>query len=356
MRALSFVSLALAGIALASPVKFDGLAVEITGPQSVNSVKDLKFTATVKNAGSEAVKLLNYATILDNKLPTRSFSIMKDGSEIGFKGVKMSVSLGELDDSSFTTLKSGQSVHLTHEVASLFDFKSAGAGTYTVQPHASFVAMGVNDDPATATFQRVVANANTLTVKVAGDLANRELHREKRAVDICGSPSEASFIDASYNEGQNLASVASNYVNTYFGTDSLYQAYFNNGDPNTVISVLDNVAFENSGSRTLDCSDPYGACSPGVIAYTVISTTDIYYCGIFFNEVPTSSLCTGTTVNSRSVRGGTTLHELTHATSGTSDVTYGCANDQALSTSNALQNADSYNCFATQVYQNLGCP
>jgi deuterolysin len=61
---------------------------------------------------------------------------------------------------------------------------------------------------------------------------------------------------------------------------------------------------------SLNCNDPYGACSGGVIAYTVIATTNIYFCNIFFNEVPSTSLCSGTTVASRNVRGGTTLHEV----------------------------------------------
>ena len=38
----------------------------------------------------------------------------------------------------------------------------------------------------------------------------------------------------------------------------------------TVRSVLNNVANENSSSRTLNCNDPYGACKSGVIAYTYV--------------------------------------------------------------------------------------
>ncbi|KAJ3498345.1 hypothetical protein NLJ89_g10230 [Agrocybe chaxingu] len=108
-------------------------------------------------------------------------------------------------------------------------------------------------------------------------------------------------------------------------------------------------------ARGLSCVDSFGVCTGGVIAYTVIATTNIYYCNIFFNEVATSNLCSGTTVASRNVRGGTTLHELTHAVADTDDVTYGCAADQRLSDANKYRNADNYNCFTTQVYQNTGC-
>ncbi|KAJ7121859.1 hypothetical protein C8R43DRAFT_850816, partial [Mycena crocata] len=72
------------------------------------------------------------------------------------------------------------------------------------------------------------------------------------------------------------------------------------------------------------CVDSFEACPSGVIAYTVISTTNIYFCSFFFSEIPSTSLCSGTTIASRNVRGGTTLHELTHAVGNTDDVIYGC--------------------------------
>ncbi len=72
----------------------------------------------------------------------------------------------------------------------------------------------------------------------------------------------------------------------------------------------------------------------------------ISYCSIFYDEVTTSRLCSDTTVAARNIRGGTTLHELTHALSGTTDVGYGCAFDQNLGQTNpsqAARNADNYN-------------
>ena len=83
---------------------------------------------------------------------------------------------------------------------------------------------------------------------------------------------------------------------------------------------------------------------------------DRSYCSIFYNEVASSRLCSGTTVASRNVRGGTTLHELTHAVAGTTDVGYGCSFDQNLGQTNpsqALRNADNYNvriCCRSRLY------
>lgn len=91
MHFLSFVTLSLVSCALATPYKrFDGITVELAGPSgSVSSIDDLKFTASVKNTGSEAVKILKYGTILDEKLPTRSFAVTKDGSTVPFTGIKV---------------------------------------------------------------------------------------------------------------------------------------------------------------------------------------------------------------------------------------------------------------------------
>uniref|UniRef100_A0A0W0GF83 deuterolysin n=1 Tax=Moniliophthora roreri TaxID=221103 RepID=A0A0W0GF83_MONRR len=127
-------------------------------------------------------------------------------------------------------------------------------------------------------------------------------------------------------------------------------------DPAAVQGKFDAVANENDPQRTLDCTDPFNVCDGNVIAYTVIATTNIYFCDIFFDEVPLEQLCTGqTSVSARNVYAGTVLHELTHAVASTDDVTYGCENDQNLDAPNQLVNADSYNCFATQAWQDTQC-
>ncbi|GLB34257.1 putative secreted metalloproteinase that allows assimilation of proteinaceous substrates [Lyophyllum shimeji] len=351
-------TLCLAGAVLATPYKrFDGLTVELSGPaKSVDSIDNLKFTATVKNTGAESVKILKYATILDDKLPTRSFTVKKDGATVPFTGIKLSVSLNELDDTAFTVIPAGEAVTVQHDIASLFDFASMGTGTFSFEPITNFKVLGAADDfKGVESFSKIQATANAMTVEVTKDIAKRELPQlNKRAVDICTTSSKKSFIDASYTEGKALASGAISYINSN-GANALYQAYWGATSTSRVTSVLSAVANENSSSRTLSCVDSYGACSNGVIAYTVISTTNIYYCSIFFNEVPSTSLCSGTSVASRNVRGGTTLHELTHAVAGTDDVTYGCAADQALSDSQAVINADNYNCFTTQVYADTRC-
>ncbi|KAF8650953.1 hypothetical protein AX16_005018 [Volvariella volvacea WC 439] len=358
-RALSLLALNFAAVVLASPARrFDGITVEVSGPSTVASVDDLVFTAAVTNNGAETVKVLKFGTILDEQLPTRSFTVTaEDGQVVPFTGVKLSVSLEDLDETSFVTIPAGETVNVRHNVAALYDFASVGTGKFTFDPNTNFQVIGANDRLTSPALSKASTTSSApVSVEVTSDVARRELQQlNKRAVDICTNSSRKSFIDASYTEAKSLASGASSYISSRGSGDSLYRAYYGATATSRVISVFNAVANENSGSRTLSCTDSYGVCTGGVIAYTVTSTTNIYYCSIFFNEVASSQLCGGTTVAARNVRGGTTLHELTHAVAGTSDVTYGCAADQALSDAQSLANADNYNCFSTQVYANTRC-
>ena len=93
MLSLSLVTLGLATIgAYAKPTirAAGGLEISLSTPaDKVASVSDLRVVATVKNVGDEDLKILKFGTVLDNKLPTRSFIVSKDGKEAAFTGVKV---------------------------------------------------------------------------------------------------------------------------------------------------------------------------------------------------------------------------------------------------------------------------
>ena len=87
----SLALLAFVSTAFAVPTfrRAEGLAVVVNPPAAtVSSIEDLVFTAEVTNTGPSAVKVLKYATILD-ELPTRSFEVTKDGASVPFVGVKV---------------------------------------------------------------------------------------------------------------------------------------------------------------------------------------------------------------------------------------------------------------------------
>lgn len=92
MLALSAIAAAFASVALAHPHRrFEGITVELSAPSSsVSSIDELSFTAAITNTNSEAVKVLKYGTVLDG-LPSRSFSVSKDGADVAFTGAKVCV-------------------------------------------------------------------------------------------------------------------------------------------------------------------------------------------------------------------------------------------------------------------------
>ncbi|KAI3618123.1 neutral protease 2 [Moniliophthora roreri] len=207
----AFVALVLASSVFAGPMKrSSGLTVDVAGPSgAVSDVNQLKFKATVKNTGSDDVKILKYGTVLDGGLPTRSFSVTKDGKDVSFTGVKLQVSLDKPNDSFFVSIPAGQSVTVEHDVADLFDFASAGTGTFRFEPVASFhVATGSNEKPGQ--FERVQVSSNAVEVNVTDQLKKREM--VKRARDTCQVPAKRDFIDAAYVEGQALAANAVTYI------------------------------------------------------------------------------------------------------------------------------------------------
>ncbi|KAG7097576.1 hypothetical protein E1B28_004913 [Marasmius oreades] len=345
------LAVAFASSAVATPLTpASGVTVKVMGPTagSVDSVDQLRFTAEITNNGATAVKVLKYGTVLDS-LPTRSFTVTtKNGTAVPFVGAKLSVALN--NDNAFTTIESGHTVTVSHEVASLFDFATAVPGTFSFIPISDFRMVGDQaklEHPTKMNSLSVSSDAIEVEVKNVG---KREI---KRSTPVCDDAQRKSFIQASYTEGKALASLASDFIGSN-GGNSLVKGYFSGGG-SSAARIFGQVASENDNKRTLSCTDEANACDGNVVAYTIISTTDIYYCDIFFNEVDSDELCGSTTPADRNIRGGTTLHELTHALAGTEDITYGCDNDQALSASQQLNNADNFNCFATEVYASTQC-
>jgi len=137
------------------------------------------------------------------------------------------------------------------------------------------------------------------------------------------------------------AAAAGTKLDTYFKSTST-------STRNTVSARLRAVASDcgsSSSATSTNCNDPYGGCSSNVLAYTVPSQDFITYCPLFFNQLPgLSSTCHAQD------QATTVLHEETHApgvySPGTDDLGYGFAAASRLSTSQALNNADSFALYA----------
>ncbi|KAK1215961.1 hypothetical protein PQX77_021418 [Marasmius sp. AFHP31] len=236
---------AFATAALANPVKrvADQLTVKVTGPSSgvVKSIDELKLTAEVTNNGAEAVKVLKYGTILD-VLPTRSFTVTQNGTNIPFVGAKLSVALN--NDDAYTTIESGKTVTIMHEVSSLFDFATAGPGTFSFMPIPNFQVAGDQKASHPALMAELSSSSNVIEIEVK-NVAKRKV---KRANTFCLDSQKRRFIEASFTEGKELASITSQYIRLAGANDQLFTSYFGSNDHSKIAGVYDNVAGD-SGNR-----------------------------------------------------------------------------------------------------------
>ena len=228
----------------------------------------------------------------------------------------------------------------------MYDFSTTGPGTFTFDPVSGFQAIGANNYaraiPDSARTNTV--NTRSVSITVTNDVSKRELGFEKRARVDCSNSTKASFISASVVEGRSMALAAAAYIDSHGAGDSLFKAYFESNPTSNVTANFKAVAAENSTSRIMTCeSDPGKLCHGSVAAYTGHPSTNIYYCELFYSLRSPGTLCTGNTVNAGNLRGGVTLHELTHALGIAHDIKYGCPEDQKLPGAYKIINADNYN-------------
>lgn len=136
------------------------------------------------------------------------------------------------------------------------------------------------------------------------------------------------------------------------GSGEQLMTHFNSKSPATrqqVAGVFKRIAAEctgpTDGVAEQYCADVLNNCGDemGILAYTVPSMDIMVSCGLYFNELPALE-----TRCHRQDQATTTLHEVTHLRSiaGTVDLAYGFDLASQLSTTEALENADSFSLYA----------
>ena len=116
LRAALFVLAATASAVFAAP----GLSLQVTGPNVVNGVENLKVVTTLTNTGDETLKLLKDPNSVLNTMPADTFTITAaDGSSPSFAGVRLKYSPSQTakstDPAAFTVLAPGTNVSVTHD-------------------------------------------------------------------------------------------------------------------------------------------------------------------------------------------------------------------------------------------------
>lgn len=268
--------------------------------------------------------------------------------KVDFDGIRLRLATTNLTDDAFHNINAGQTVEVMFDAAELHDLTAGG--------DFNFVADGTLSYEVAGELTGVVAySSNTITAKVNGEQAaqSRKAFVHKRSAvqsDCTGTRGTATR-----NALSNCRTLASAAASAARSNTAKLQEYFKSTSVGSqVASVFTKVASEcgstTSGVSRTYCTDVYNACSSGVLAYTLPSGSYIVNCPLYFNDLPAlSRQCHAQD------QATTTLHEATHLSqiAGTADLGYGYSAARGLTTSQALNNADTYALFANAIY--AGC-
>jgi deuterolysin len=251
-----------------------------------------------------------------------------------------------LDEDVFKTIMAGETIEVEIEMAELYELSETGS--YSVTTAGSFMFAEEGSTELTGELLPYTAEAITVDVdsEKAAKIETAVARLSKRTIvqaDCTGTRGTAIRSAISSCIASNAASAAA-------AGGSRFQTFFKTASTATVAArfraVANDCGSTTSGVTRTYCTDVYGACSSGVLAYTLPSANLFAYCPTFFNQLPAlSGTCYGQD------RATTVLHESTHApgvySPGTVDNAYGYSASIRLTASQALANADSYALFAS---------
>ena len=194
-------------------------------------------------------------------------------------------------------------------VSALYDFSTAGPGTFILEPVSNFQVIEVDDTVETIT-DTGVDSGRSVSITITDDVSKRGLDLEKRATSQCGDDHKRAFIGYSYLEAQFMASDASTYIRVYGGDNQLYKDYFGFNYIGDIAAKFDTIANEREPTRLISCLDTLNKCSTGRFAYPDLRTKNIYYCNDFYTLSTRDSLCKAVDNDIPNTVGGVTIAQL----------------------------------------------
>ncbi|KAI1815911.1 neutral protease 2-like protein [Poronia punctata] len=315
----------------------------------IKQVGNSGLKATITNTGSEDLKVLKTGTILDSA-PVEKVHVFKGESKVGFQGIKLRITQGNYEDDVFQVIPAGQTVEVNFDAAELHDLAASGAYDFVANGVLSYAAADSNEIAGTVPY-----SSNKITAQVDGTEAAKvraSFMNKRTAVQSDCTGSYATATNNAVSACRSFAAAASSAALT--NTDKVAEYFKSTSVGSTVAAVFGRVISEcgstSSGVSDTYCTDVYGACSSNVLAYTLPSGSYIVNCPLYFSALPgVSGTCHAQD------QATTTLHETTHLTqiAGTDDLGYGYDAALSLSSSQALNNADSYALFANAIH--VGC-
>ncbi|TQN64713.1 Neutral protease 2-like protein [Colletotrichum shisoi] len=320
---------------LASAVNVD-MAKRDTSPLDVKleAVGNSGVKAVLTNTGDSDIKLFKTGTFLDSA-PVEKVEVFAAGNKIDFDGVRLQVATSGLSEDAFQIVAAGQSLEVEFDAAELHDLSKGGAVDIVTQ--GSFLYADADSTEIAGT---VPFSSNSVHTEINGEEARlrprcfpgQAHHCPVNAISRCRS--------LAFAASQAAASGPAARMTEYFKSSTT-------ATRNSVATVFSNIVSEcgstTSGVSLQYCTDVYGACSGGVIAYTVPAQNYMANCPYFFNNMAAAS----STCHAQDQQ-TTILHEMTHLRQikGTSDYGgYGYNFVRSLSAAQNLNHADTYTLF-----------
>ncbi|KAI4869879.1 Deuterolysin metalloprotease family-domain-containing protein [Hypoxylon rubiginosum] len=339
--------------AVASAISVDLAKRDTPLDVKLEMVGNTAVKASITNTGATDLKVFKTGTFLDENSATEKVAIYQGGNKLEFDGIRLRVMTTGLDEEAFQIIPAGETVEATFDVGQVYDL-SAG-GKYDV---VSLGAVSYAEANTTELAGVYSVAGSTVAAEVDGAAASAVRRRFHKRIDVqsdcTGTKLTAS--NTAISNCRSLAAAAATAASS--GAAAKVTEYFKSSTTSTrstVAAVFQRVATEcgstSTGVSDLYCSDVYGACSSGVLAYTLPSQSYMVNCNLYFTALSAlTRTCHGQD------QATTTLHESTHLSqiAGTDDYgTYGYSGVQSLSAAQNLRHADTYALFANAIY--VGC-
>jgi deuterolysin len=266
----------------------------------------------------------------------------------------------DFSEDAFTTLQPGESFTSAVNIAALHDVTG---GEYTI---STIGAIPYAAADTTEIAGSVLYESNVLTLSLSEDdiaIVSRAVPLlEKRTILRSCSGTQDTQHRAALSQLISVAQSAANAARS--GSSTKFAEFFRTTTTtarSNVAARYDAIARESSsttsGATNYYCTDPYGYCSPNVLAYALPSQNLISNCPAYYTLTTFTSTCR------QQDKVTTALHEFTHTpgvfSPGTQDYAYGYSASTALSSTQALNNADTYalyangECFLGQALQSF---
>lgn len=179
----------------------------------------------------------------------QSFIVKQDGKDVPFTGIIAQFGVTYADVALYRTIAPGETVTTEHEVATLYDSKSAGTGEFTFEPLLD-LGLKASDSVSRSTGQP--SALSTTSVKVTEDVATRpipESQIDKRATPQCTTnATQLVMIQSAYRDSKLLAETSAAFI-TIHGASPLYSRYFKDNPTAAILARFRSVTDEKVAAR-----------------------------------------------------------------------------------------------------------